>query len=126
MSAQARPLQSSRAPKRGRGATRLTVFQASPPLSRPHPVDLLPPKGAPAHHSKSAPVASRKWADKDDGPISAPLVEPLTLTMPQSLPSGPIHLKQLAMSCVKRDEESPCSTELLSSMASSSVSNVET
>lgn len=80
-------------------------FQASPPDSRPEPVALLPPK---------------------PHPISAPEVDWLTLTIPQSEPEAEVHLKTDFMSLVNRLEESPCLTRLLSSMASSSVEKVAT
>lgn len=53
-------------------------------------------------------------------PISAPLVGMLTLTMPQSEPAGPVHLKIEAGLVVKRELDKPCRTELLIPIASSS------
>lgn len=60
---------------------RMYCFQLSEPDSLPPPVCFSPP---------NAP------------PISAPELPMLTLTMPQSEPCGPTHLKALEMFWVKR------------------------
>jgi hypothetical protein len=90
-------------------------FQASLPLSLPPPVSFSPPKAPPI----SAPLGP-KWKDKKilecisvnhynilrikryarDLPI-------LTLTIPQSLPFGPVHLNAFLTLAEKRDEERP-------------------
>ena len=61
-------------------------FHESDPDSLPPPVSFSPPKAP---------------------PISAPLVPIFTLTIPQSDPNGPVHLKRFFKSLVKRDDESP-------------------
>lgn len=70
------------------------------PDSLPPPVSFSPPKAP---------------------PISAPFVGILTLTIPQSEPFGPVHLNKFFKLAVKRELLSPCLTELLISIASSSV-----
>lgn len=73
------------------------------PDSRPPPVSFSPPKAP---------------------PISAPFVGIFTLTIPQSDPDGPVHLKIVAGLFVKIELDRPCLTELFISMASSSDYNM--
>jgi hypothetical protein len=82
---------------------RMYCFHASLPDSRPPPVSFSPP---------NAP------------PISAPLGPMLTLTMPQSEPRGPVHLKIAAWFLVNSDDDSPCGTALFFSIASSRFLNL--
>ena len=59
-------------------------------------------------------------------PISAPLGPIFTLTIPQSEPNGPVHLKIFWMLFVNIELLSPCGTLLLITIASSSDLNFNT
>ena len=80
-------------------------FQASEPASLPPPVSFYPPKAP---------------------PISAPEFPMLTLTIPQSDPNGPTHLKTLAIFWVNKLLLKPWGTLLLILIASSRVLNLVT
>jgi len=84
---------------------RMYCFHESEPLSRPPPVSFSPPKAPPI----SAP----------DGPM-------FTLTIPQSLPLGPVHLKMFYTFWVKMELDNPYGTPLLMAIPSSKDSHLIT